>query len=118
MSRIRHCIECPGCRIRYVISLSPYKNGAYLTTLLNGYGEEYILYCRCGRGPSRWSGTEVMMCEVSKAAFQRGFGMANEVLPLNRVPEEWGLDPSQYIKDWRPGEKEKNSDRDLNARRD
>jgi len=28
--RIRHCIECPKCRTRYLVGYSPYRNGSYL----------------------------------------------------------------------------------------
>jgi len=31
-SRIRHCVECSKCRIRYVIGLSPYDKGSYIVS--------------------------------------------------------------------------------------
>lgn len=109
MSRIRHCVECPGCRTRYLVSLSPYKNGSYLVATANGFCGEYLLYCCCGRS-SCWRETEVMTCEVSKAAYERGFGTENEIQPLERESQDgWPFDVSRYFSDWKVTEKRKNS---------
>lgn len=85
MSRIRHCLECPTCRLRYVISLSPYRNGSRIITAGNG-GGDYILYCSCRPGASRWIEREVLLCDVSKSAYERGFGTRKEIWcqPRNR----------------------------------
>ena len=111
MLRIRHCVECPACRTRYLISLSPYKNGSYLIATVTGSGDEYILYCRCRIGASRWREAEVMACEVSRAAYERGFGTQDEILRIG--PEsrnDWSFDASNYLSDWRLLEKRKNPD--------
>lgn len=84
MSRIRHCLECPWCRLRYVISLSPYRNGAYIVAAMNGRSEEYILYCSCRRGGVLWNRRDVLICDVSKRAFQRGYGTRDEIFWLGR----------------------------------
>jgi hypothetical protein len=86
MSRIRHCLECPTCRLRYVISLSPYKNGSRVIAGKGGR-DDYILYCACRRGASRWLEREVLLCDVSKTAYERGFGTREEIWcqPGNRA---------------------------------
>jgi hypothetical protein len=112
MSRIRHCVECPKCFTRYLISFSPYSNGAYLLPAVNGNWDEYILYCSCvkGSGASRWQGNEVMTCSVSKAAFERRYGTAVEILRVrSRQREAWRFDASQYLNDWKSKERRKNS---------
>jgi len=86
MLRIRHCLECPRCRIRYVISLAPYQNGSYLVSSANGSCEEYILFCSLCRLSSRWHTAEVMLCEVSNAAYQRGYGTEEDVWRLRAEP--------------------------------
>ena len=45
MPRIRHCVECPNCRTRYLIAFTPYSNGAYLIPTAEDSKEEYTLYC-------------------------------------------------------------------------
>src|SRR5579864_5130309 len=115
MSRIRHCLECPGCRTRYLISLSPYTNGSYIVATVNGRCDEYILYCRCRSMASRWRGSDVMTCEVSRGAYERGFGMEDEVVPVHVIPvagepeEIWSFDVSNYVNDWKAAEKRKDS---------
>ena len=100
MSRIRHCVECPRCRTRYLIPFSPYSNGSYLIPTVKGSWEEYALYCSCGRAHvvSRWRWSEVKTCEVSRAAYDRGYGTPEEIVPVNDQPqEEWGFDVSRYF---------------------
>lgn len=87
MSRIRHCLECPWCRLRYVISLSPYGNGAYIVAAVNGRAEEYILYCACRRGGVLWNRRDVLICDVSKGAYERGYGTGDEIFSLERERE-------------------------------
>jgi len=79
MVRIRHCLECPTCRLRYVISLNPYRNGSCIITAVNGGREEYLLYCACRRGASRWIERDVLLCDVSTAAYERGYGTNVEI---------------------------------------
>jgi hypothetical protein len=79
MVRIRHCLECPTCRLRYVISLNPYNNGSHIITAVNGGQEEYLLYCACRRGASRWIESDVLLCDVSREAYERGYGTPAEI---------------------------------------
>lgn len=82
MPRIRNCVECPNCLTRYVISCSPYKNGSYLQPLIKGCWDDYTLYCRCTAAASRWTSSEFKSCEVSAAAFERGYGSADEIATI------------------------------------
>jgi hypothetical protein len=98
--RIRHCVECPKCLTRYLIAFSPYRNGSYLVPTVVGCSEEFILYCSCKR-PSvvsrcRWS--EVKACEVSRAAYARGYGTAEQIVQVNHQPREaWRFDITKYL---------------------
>jgi len=97
MSRVRHCVECPKCGTRYLIAFSPYRNGSYLVPTVYGSSGEYTLYCSCcaPRAVSRWRWNETKACEVTKAAYQRGYGNSEEILA---VPDKvWAIDISQCI---------------------
>jgi hypothetical protein len=109
MSRIRHCVECPNCLTRYLISFNPYSNGAYLRPVVNGCCDEYILYCSCrrGTGVSSWRANEVMPCKVSNAAFNRGYGTSAEIRPVPKSRESWSFDASQYLNDWKSQDRRK-----------
>ncbi len=110
-NRIRHCVECPKCRIRYLIAFSPYRNGSHLVPTMPGSSEEYTLYCACLRPSfiSRWRWSEVKACEISRAAHNRGYGTVEEIMEVNNRPqEEWSFDVAKYF-DLRPTEKERNS---------
>lgn len=97
MPRVRHCVECPRCLTRYLIAFSPYSNGSYLVPTMHGSSEEYTLYCYCaGRVASRWRSCETKACEVSKAAYERGYGTPEEILPVSEQPE-WSFDLSRYL---------------------
>ena len=111
MSRIRHCVECPNCLTRYLISLSPYGNGSYLVTTMYGSTEEHALYCSCrgGTRATRWSGREVMACEVSIAAYDRGYGTTDEIWPINNEMQRASFDPSTYLRNWKSPERGKSS---------
>jgi len=111
MSRIRHCVECPKCLTRYLISFSPYSNGAYLRPAVNASSNEYILYCSCrgGSGVSRWRANEVIACRVSNAAYERGYGMSAEVRPVGRAREPWSFDASRYVNDWKSQDRHKST---------
>lgn len=112
MPRIRHCVECPNCRIRYLIAFTPYSNGAYLIPTAEGSKEEYTLYCNCGSGSvkSRWKWREVKACEVSTAAYDRGYGTADEIFLVHQERGAgWDWDLSRYITNWRSMEKRKGS---------
>jgi hypothetical protein len=51
MLRVRHCVECPKCRIRYLPGFSPYRNGSYLVPLTENLPTEWTLYCSCCTPP-------------------------------------------------------------------
>jgi hypothetical protein len=78
--RIRHCVECPKCLTRYVIGSSPYRNGAYLVSCLDGNFEEHTLYCSCGRRSASIRWNDLKSCVVSHGAFDRGFGPPDEIV--------------------------------------
>lgn len=84
--RIRHCMECPKCRTRYLVGFSPYPNGSYLVPLVTGTSQEWTLYCSCGTPPSssRWRADEMKAYQVSTRAHGRGFGPPEEIVRLRR----------------------------------
>jgi hypothetical protein len=98
--RIRHCVECPKCLTRYLIAFSPYRNKSYLVPTVAGCSEEFILYCSCRRPSvvSRWRWTEVKTCEVSRVAYARGYGTAEQIVQVNHPPREaWKFDITKYL---------------------
>jgi hypothetical protein len=105
MSRIRHCVECPKCLTRYLVSCSPYGNGSCLLPTIEGCRDEYILYCRCKAAASRWKCSEFKSCEVSTAAFERGYGTPEEIMVIRAPHQEWSVDVSRYLSDWKSMEK-------------
>ncbi|HTZ81562.1 MAG TPA: hypothetical protein VMB66_00130 [Candidatus Acidoferrales bacterium] len=112
MPRLRHCVECPLCSTRYLIAFSPYGNGSYLMPAVHGCSDEYILYCSCRRGScgTRWKSTEVKTCDVSREAYERGYGTADEILPVDeRRQENQAFDIGRYLENWRSMERGKNS---------
>jgi len=82
---VRHCVECPQCRTRYLVAFNPYRNGSYLVPLVAGPGQEYILYCACARPPLslRWKWGELKRYAVSKSAHNRGYGPEAEIVLLD-----------------------------------
>jgi hypothetical protein len=84
--RVRHCIECPKCRTRYLVGFSPYDNGSYLLPLIVGFAEEWTLYCSCGQPhvASRWCWNELNMYAVSHRAHERGYGSPDEIGMLRK----------------------------------
>jgi hypothetical protein len=108
MQRIRHCVECPKCRTRYLIPCTPYRNGSYLVPTIQSSLEEYALYCSCSRGTgvTRWRWSEAKPCEVSKEAYDRGYGTPDEIVLVRTGPQEpWSVDVSRYLRDWKSLEK-------------
>ena len=105
MLRIRHCVECSKCLTRYVVSCSPYEDGSYLLPTIEGCRDEYTLYCRCKAGASRWKSSEFQICEVSAAAFERGYGTPEEITVIRAPQQEWSVDVSRYLSDWKSMEK-------------
>lgn len=79
--RIRHCVECPSCRMRYLLATTRYANGAYVMVQSDNHLEEYILYCSCSHPAaiSRWSWSQLKTYIVSAAAHARGYGSPKEV---------------------------------------
>lgn len=82
-----------------MIAFSPYRNGSYLVPTMEGSLEEYALYCSCRRAAvaSLWRGSEVKSCEVSNAAYSRGYGTPDEIVPINRPQDAWSFDVSKYL---------------------
>jgi len=111
MPRIRHCAECPRCGTRYLIAGSPYRNGSYLLPTVIGCWDEYVLYCCCRELPvaSRWKAGEFKACEISKPAYDRGYGSAEEmplVHPGRR--EAWPHDAPRHLANWKAIERRNN----------
>jgi hypothetical protein len=86
-SRVRHCVECPKCGIRYLVGFSPYRNGSYLLPIARGSYQEWVLYCSCGSPPShsRWKWDELQPYDVSRGAHVRGYGPPDEVVRIRRA---------------------------------
>ena len=84
--RVRHCVECPKCRTRYLIGFSPYRNGSYLVPVARGSLQEWILYCACGSppSPSRWNWDELQPYEVCRGAHVRGYGPPEEIVRVRQ----------------------------------
>lgn len=84
-SRVRQCVECPKCRTRYLLGSSPYRNGSLLMPLTKGLADEWTLYCSCRNPhiPSRWNWTELKWYAIPPQAYKRGFGPAEEIVPMN-----------------------------------
>lgn len=89
--RLRHCVECPECCIRYLIGFSPYQNGSYLLSFVTESSEQYKLFCSCRRPPvcSRWNWNDLKTYSVSNEAYARGYGGADDIWRLrpNTDPE-------------------------------
>ena len=81
MSRLRHCVECPKCRTRYLPSFSPYRNGSYLIPLTAHGAAGWLLYCSCRTPPasSQWGWTDLKRYEICGQAYRRGYGSPDEV---------------------------------------
>ncbi len=85
--RVRHCVECPKCLTRYLPGFSPYRNGSYLLPLAEGFADEWMLYCACGRPPisSQWSWSNLKLYAVSNQAHDRGYGPPEEIVPVDKT---------------------------------
>ena len=79
--RLRQCVECSKCRTRYLLTSSHYANGSQIVQHGRGSSGELVLYCSCGTPASitRWSLAEVKTYSVSKPAYERGYGLPEEV---------------------------------------
>lgn len=96
--RIRHCVECPKCLTQYLVGFSPYSNSSYLVPSLVGSSEEYTLYCSCRKpyAVNRWS--QARPCQVSNAAYSRGYGTPEEIAPVsNQTWNTWSSDKARYL---------------------
>ena len=110
--RIRHFVECPSCRTRYLLSFSPYRNGSRLVSAVPGVWDDYILYCSCSLGNlgSRIRSSEVTRCDVSRDAYRRGYGTAKEIKSLDPPPQDaLTLDLSRYLDPPKSPDKRRNS---------
>lgn len=99
--RIRHCVECPECRTRYLIGFSPYSNGSWLVSLPSNALEEYRLFCSCCRPAvcSAWKRNELASYAVSSRAHARGYGSPEEIWPFRQEASQFrgGLRESERI---------------------
>jgi hypothetical protein len=86
-SRIRHCVECSKCRIRYVIGLSPYDNGSYIVSNPPGGVDLLKLYCSCGNSDG-FRLSELKTYAVSESAYARGYGSPDEIVPVRAAGEK------------------------------
>ena len=80
--RFRHCIECCKCGTRYLIPASPYANGSYVVSPAPFSSDEYTLYCACSKPPasSQWRWSELKIYQISRLAFERGYGSRDEIV--------------------------------------
>jgi len=76
-----------------------------LLPTIEGCWDEYTLYCRCKAVASRWKSNEFMNCEVSTAAFERGYGTPEEITVIRAPQQEWSVDASRYLRNWKSPEK-------------
>jgi hypothetical protein len=81
--RIRHCVECPKCRTRYLIGSSPYRNGSYLVSCLTKDSEVHILYCSCDRRPISNLWSDLKKYVVTGGAQDRGYGPPDEIVLIS-----------------------------------
>jgi hypothetical protein len=59
---------------------------------------------------SRWKWSEMKKYEITKAAYERGFGTSDEILLIQDAPQEaWSPNVSRYLDSWKSMEKRKNS---------
>src|SRR5260370_2185115 len=98
-SRIRHCVECPRCRPRYLVGFSPYENGSCVVPTAAGSWDEWILHCSCGTPSyaSRWNGNELKAYVVPSEAHQRGYGPEQEIMRIRGDSQRSGAASA-----WRP----------------
>jgi len=60
---------------------------------------------------SRWKWSEVVTCNVLKAAYERGYGTPDEIMPVNdQSRDRWSFDVSHYLNQWKSPHRPKNSD--------
>ena len=80
--RLRSCVECPRCYIRYIIGVSPYRNGSYISAHPSEGSDLRRLYCSClGRfGFFPFKLSELKTYSVSEWAYARGYGSPDEIL--------------------------------------
>ena len=82
---LRHCVDCPKCLTRYLMTASPYSNGSLLLRT-SVESDEFLLYCTCMQPPvlSRWTWALAIRCAVSKSVYMRGFGTQQEVVQVGK----------------------------------
>ena len=97
-SRIRHCVECPECRTRYLVGFSPYDNGAYLVCAVSDSPDNYKLVCSCCRPPvcTRWSWSELKAYNIAMRAYARGYGSPAEVWVRQRDSDQQEAMPKSH----------------------
>jgi hypothetical protein len=90
-NRLRHCVECPKCRTRYLVGFSPYANGSWLLPVVEGVVDEWTLLCRCATPPacSQWRWNELKSYVVSGQAYERGYGSPDEIVGYGGAARRW-----------------------------
>ena len=89
--------------------LQPYGNSSYLVPSVVGSLDRYTLYrsCRSPCAVSRWN--QVRACQVSNAAYTRGYGTPEEAaLVTTQTWNSWSFDISRYL-NLSPFQKNRNS---------
>jgi hypothetical protein len=61
----------------------PTITGSNLIALAIGFSEEWALHCSCGRS-SRCRSTDFKICAVSHQAYDRGYGLPDEMVQNRR----------------------------------
>jgi hypothetical protein len=55
---------------------------------IGGCWEEYTLYCRCKAAAILYRSSDFKTCEVSAAAFERGYGTVKEIIVIPETEQE------------------------------
>ena len=81
LARLRSCIECPTCHIRYIIGANPYRNGSYIFAD-SGEHDLRHLHCACNGGIGRhtFRVRDLKTYSISSWAHERGYGSPDEVV--------------------------------------
>jgi hypothetical protein len=75
------------------MGFSPYSNGSLLISDHRRESEGGFLFCSCGKPSNvlRWTGTNIRRCAVAAAAYERGFGSADEIVLVAEAIRGWLL---------------------------
>ena len=103
------CVECPKCLTQYLIGFSPTVIALILCRrlLVLWIDTRCTVPCRSPCAVSRWN--QVRACQVSNAAYTRGYGTPEEVaLVITQTWNSWSFDISRYL-NLSPFQKNRNS---------